>query len=150
MRVVIQRVSRAEVRAGSLHSAIGRGLLLLVGLEVGDTEAECAWAATKIAGLRVFEDGQGKLNLGLAEVGGEVLAVSQFTLAGSLARGRRPSFEGAMAPVEARLLFNRFAALLQAQGVRVRTGFFQEHMEVDLVNDGPVTFVLERRPSGMP
>ena len=145
MRVVLQRVSEARVTAGERSSAIGRGFLLLVGLEVGDTEASCAWMAAKVAGLRVFEDDGGKMNLGLAEVGGGILAISQFTLAGSVARGRRPSFDEAMAPEPARELFTRFVALLRAEGASVETGFFQEHMAVSLVNDGPVTFVLERR-----
>ncbi|HJW32034.1 MAG TPA: D-aminoacyl-tRNA deacylase [Holophagaceae bacterium] len=145
MRVVLQRVSEARVTAGDRASAIGRGFLLLVGLETGDTEQACAWMATKVAGLRVFEDGDGKLNLGLADVGGEILAVSQFTLAGSVERGRRPSFDQAMPPEPARALFQRFVTLLEGEGVVVHTGFFQEHMAVSLVNDGPVTLVLERK-----
>ncbi|HJV38390.1 MAG TPA: D-aminoacyl-tRNA deacylase [Geothrix sp.] len=144
MKAVIQRVKRASVRSGELESAIGPGLLVLAGLETGDTEETCAWAAAKIASLRVFEDDAGKMNLGLADVGGEILAISQFTLAGSVARGRRPSFDRAMAPDAARVLFRRFLDLLKAQHPRVKSGFFQEHMEVELVNDGPVTFILER------
>ena len=144
MKAVIQRVRRAAVRCGEQEASIGQGFLVLVGLETGDTEETCAWAATKIASLRIFEDGEGKMNLGLREVGGEILAVSQFTLAGSLARGRRPSFDGAMAPEPARLLFHRFLTLLKAQHPGLKSGFFQEHMEVELVNDGPVTFILER------
>jgi D-tyrosyl-tRNA(Tyr) deacylase len=144
MKAVIQRVSSATVRCGEQRAAIGAGMLVLAGLEAGDTEAACAWAAAKIAGLRIFEDADGKLNLGLADIGGEVLAVSQFTLAGSLDKGRRPSFDQAMRPEEARPLFERFVALLRAEGCAVQTGFFQEHMEVELVNDGPVTFILER------
>ena len=145
MKVVLQRVSEARVTAGERSAAIGHGLLLLVGVEQGDTKAVADWMAAKVAGLRVFEDDAGKMNLGLAEVGGEILAISQFTLAGSVERGRRPSFEGAMAPEPARVLFERFAARLRAEGARVETGFFQEHMRVSLVNDGPVTFVLERK-----
>ncbi len=144
MRAVIQRVKRATVRSGNLEAAIGPGLLVLVGLETGDTEATCAWAATKIATLRIFEDGDGKMNLGLQDLGGEILAISQFTLAGSIAKGRRPSFDGAMAPESARVLFRRFLDLLKAEYPRVKSGFFQEHMEVELINDGPVTFILER------
>ena len=144
MKAVIQRVKRASVRAGDQCVCIGPGLLVLAGLEARDSEAECAWAAAKIASLRVFEDAGGKLNLGLADVGGELLVVSQFTLAGSIARGRRPSFDGAMAPELARPLFDRFVTLLAGQGVPVKTGFFWEMMEVELVNDGPVTFILER------
>ncbi len=144
MRAVIQRVKRARVSAGGLEAAIGPGLLVLVGLETGDTEATCAWAAAKIASLRIFEDGDGKMNLGLQDIGGEILAISQFTLAGNLAKGRRPSFEGAMDPDSARSLFRRFLEFLDVQHPGVKCGFFQEHMEVELVNDGPVTFVLER------
>lgn len=144
MRAVIQRVQRAEVRSGNQRSAIGPGLLVLVGLERGDTEATCAWAAAKLASLRIFPDAEGKLNLSLQETGGELLAVSQFTLAGSLVRGRRPSFDNALAPEEAGPLFARFVELLRAQHPQVATGFFREHMEVELVNDGPVTFILER------
>ncbi len=144
MKVVIQRVSRATVRVGDREASIGRGLLVLAGLEVQDTEEVTAWVAAKIASLRVFEDGEGRMNVGLREAGGAILAVSQFTLAGSIDRGRRPSFDKAMAPEPARVLFERFLDQLRAQEVPVATGFFQEHMEVDLVNDGPVTFVLER------
>ncbi len=144
MKAVIQRVSSATVRCGEQNSSIGRGLLVLAGLEAGDTEATCAWAAAKIVSLRIFEDDEGKLNLGLQDVGGEVLAVSQFTLAGSIEKGRRPGFDRAMRPEGARPLFERFVELLRAEGCTVRTGFFQEHMQVELVNDGPVTFILER------
>ncbi len=145
MRIVLQRVTEARVTAGDRSVAIGRGFLLLVGLEVGDTESACAWMAAKIAGLRVFEDEAGKLNLGLADVGGEILAVSQFTLAGSVEKGRRPSFDQAMPPEPARALFQRFVDLLRGQGTKVATGYFQEHMGVSLINDGPVTLVIERR-----
>ncbi|NTW86994.1 MAG: D-tyrosyl-tRNA(Tyr) deacylase [Holophagaceae bacterium] len=144
MKAVIQRVQRATVRSGELHAAIGPGLLVLVGLEAGDTEETCAWAAAKIAALRLFYDAHGKMNLSLQDVGGEILAVSQFTLAGSIAKGRRPSFDRAMKQDEARVLFQRFLALLKALHPQVKAGFFQEHMEVELVNDGPVTFILER------
>lgn len=144
MKAVIQRVSSATVRCGTQTAAIGRGLLILAGLEAGDTEATCAWAAAKIATLRIFEDAEGKLNLGLADVGGEILAVSQFTLAGSIEKGRRPGFDRAMRPEAARPLFERFVEQLRAEGCVVKTGFFQEHMAVELVNDGPVTFILDR------
>lgn len=144
MKAVIQRVKRAEVRAGEKVSSIGPGLLVLAGLETGDTLDQCRWAAEKIAELRIFEDADGKMNRSVKDTGGEILVVSQFTLAGSLARGRRPSFDQAMPPADARELFGAFAGLLEAQGVPVRRGFFQEHMEVDLLNDGPVTFILER------
>lgn len=144
MKAVIQRVKRAEVRAGEKAAAIGPGLLVLVGLETGDTVEQCRWAADKIVALRIFEDAQGRMNLSLEDTGGELLVVSQFTLAGSLVRGRRPSFDTAMAPGPARELFDTFAGLLEASCPRVRRGFFQEHMEVELLNDGPVTFILER------
>lgn len=144
MKAVIQRVKRARVTAGDQEASIGPGLLVLAGLETGDTEETCAWAAAKIAGLRIFEDAAGKMNLGLAETGGEILAISQFTLAGSIVRGRRPSFDQAMQPEAARSLFQRFLELLRVEQPRLKSGFFQEHMEVELVNDGPVTFILER------
>lgn len=144
MKAVLQRVKKATVRSGEQVATIGPGLLVFVGLETGDTEATCAWAAAKIASLRIFEDTDGKLNLGLAEVDGEILAISQFTLAGSITKGRRPSFDKAMAPDAARLLFKQFLELLKAQHPRMQSGFFQEHMEVELINDGPVTFILER------
>jgi len=144
MKAVIQRVKRASVKAGDLEAAIGPGLLVLAGLETGDTEETCAWAAAKIATLRVFEDENGKMNLGLQDVGGEILAISQFTLAGSIAKGRRPSFDGAMNPEAARVLFRHFLDLLRKEHPAVKSGFFQEHMEVELVNDGPVTFILDR------
>ncbi len=144
MRAVIQRVKRATVRSGDREAAIGPGLLVLAGLETGDTAETCAWAAAKIAGLRIFDDAEGKMNLGLQDVDGEILAISQFTLAGSVAKGRRPSFDRAMSPGDARVLFRTFLDQLKAQHPRLKAGFFQEHMEVDLVNDGPVTFVLER------
>lgn len=146
MRIVMQRVSRAEVRVdGDRVAGIGGGLLLLVGLEKGDDEERLTRAARKIATLRVFEDEAGKINLSLADVGGEVLAVSQFTLAGSLTRGRRPSFDRAMPAEEARPLFTRFVELLRGEGLRVETGVFQALMEVELVNHGPVTFVWDDR-----
>jgi len=146
MKTVIQRVSRASVRSGEECRSIGKGFLVLVGLESGDTEEQCAWVAAKIAGLRIFNDPEDRMNLSLEEVRGEILAVSQFTLAGSVERGRRPSFDNAMPAEQARPLFDRFIERLRAEGCRVQTGFFQCPMEVELVNDGPVTFVLEHRP----
>ena len=144
MKAVIQRVKRASVKAGDQQAAIGPGMLVLVGLEAEDTEDTCAWAAAKIASLRIFEDAGGKMNLGLEDVGGEILAISQFTLAGSVVKGRRPSFDRAMNPEAARLLFRRFLEQLKAAHPRTKSGFFQEHMKVELLNDGPVTFILER------
>jgi D-tyrosyl-tRNA(Tyr) deacylase len=144
VKLVVQRVSRAEVRvAGEPVGAIGPGLLVLVGLERDDGEAEVEQAARRIATLRVFSDPDGRMNLGLDEVGGEVLAVSQFTLAGSIRKGRRPSFDGAMAGELAEPLFERFVELLRGEGVPVRTGLFGAMMEVELVNDGPITLIWE-------
>ena len=144
MKAVIQRVKRATVRSGERSASIGPGLLVLAGLETGDGEAHCRWAAAKIATLRIFEDDEGRMNRSLEDVGGAILAVSQFTLAGSILKGRRPSFDQAMAPERARPLFDLFVACLRAEGCAVETGFFQEMMEVELVNDGPATFILER------
>jgi D-aminoacyl-tRNA deacylase len=144
MRLVIQRVSAASVRvAGETVGAIGRGLLVLVGIERGDLPTAVAAAAEKLAGLRVFEDADGKMNLDLAAVGGAFLIVSQFTLAGSLARGRRPSFERAAAPEEAAPLVQALVDDLRRRGFEVATGRFRAHMEVELLNDGPVTLVAD-------
>ena len=144
MRLVLQRVRRASVRvAGETVGAIGRGLLVLAGVERGDGPAQAAAAAEKLAGLRVFDDPLGRMNLDTAAVGGAFLVVSQFTLAGSLARGRRPSFDRAAPPDEAAPLVEALVADLRARGFQVETGRFRALMEVELVNDGPVTFVLE-------
>lgn len=148
MKAVIQRVSRAEVRVGGEKVAdIGKGLLILVAVEKGDSAFTVSKAAERFATLRVFEDAKGKMNLSLAEVGGSVLLVSQFTLAGSIARGRRPSFDGAAPPEVARPLFEALAAAIQRHGVSVHTGVFGAHMEVELVNDGPVTLLWESKPN---
>jgi D-tyrosyl-tRNA(Tyr) deacylase len=145
MRVLVQRVSRAEVRVGDrVTGRVGRGLLLLVGLTHADTEAELAWMADKVLGLRVFADAEGKLNLDVGEAGGAVLVVSQFTLYGDARKGRRPSFVDAARPELAEPLYERFVATLRERGARVETGEFGAMMEVDLVNDGPVTLWLER------
>ena len=148
MRLVLQRVARAAVRVGGEQvGAIGRGVLVLAGVERGDGPEQVAAAVRKLAGLRLFEDAEGKMNLATAEVGGAFLVVSQFTLAGSLARGRRPSFDGAAAPADAEPLVEALVAGLLAEGLPVATGRFRAHMEVELVNDGPVTFVLEVPPA---
>lgn len=145
MRVVIQRVQRARVTVdGEVVGEIGHGLLLLVGIGRGEAEEALRWVADKIINLRIFEDESGKMNRSLREVGGEILAVSQFTLYGDVRKGRRPSFTGAAPPEEAEPLFDRFVQLLRASGVRVATGRFRAHMLVELVNDGPVTLLLER------
>lgn len=145
MRALIQRVSRASVHVDGEEAArIGQGFVVLLGVADDDGEAEAAWLARKVAGLRLFEDNAGKMNLGLADVGGQVLAVSQFTLYGDARKGRRPSFTRAAAPVQAQELYEMFCALLAAEGVPVEKGVFQAHMEVSLVNDGPVTLWLEK------
>ncbi len=144
MKLVIQRVSRAEVRVDDeIVGAIAAGLLVLVGLETGDGEEEIDKAARRIATLRVFEDESGRMNRGLDEIGGKVLAVSQFTLAGSIRKGRRPSFDSAMPGLQAEPLFDRFVELLRGHGVGVETGVFGAMMAVELVNDGPVTLLWE-------
>ncbi len=144
MRALIQRVSRASVHVdGKEIASIGQGFLVLLGVADEDGEAEAAWLARKIAGLRLFEDDEGKMNLALADVEGSVLAVSQFTLYGDARKGRRPSFTQAAPPAQAQELYDRFCTLLAAQGVPVEKGVFQAHMEVALVNDGPVTLWLE-------
>lgn len=145
MRVLLQRVSRAEVRVeGRVTGAIGRGFLLLVGLTHADGEAQLAWMADKVTGLRLFGDAEGKMNLGLEDVGGSLLVVSQFTLYGDAQKGRRPSFIDAARPELAIPLYERFVAMLRERGVRVETGEFGAMMDVELVNDGPVTLWLER------
>jgi D-tyrosyl-tRNA(Tyr) deacylase len=145
MRVLLQRVSRAEARVGDrVTGAIGRGFLLLVGLTHTDTEAQLAWMAEKVTGLRLFGDADGKMNLSLEDVGGALLVVSQFTLYGDAQKGRRPSFIDAARPETAIPLYERFVQLLRERGVRVETGEFGAMMDVELVNDGPVTLWLER------
>ena len=147
MKAVVQRVTRAEVRVGGgTVGRIGHGFLVLVGAETGDVPAAADELARKIAGLRVFDDAAGKMNLALADVGGAVLAVSQFTLAADLSRGRRPGFERALRGPEAEPLYDRFVAALRGAGLSVETGRFGAAMEVELVNDGPATFVLDVRP----
>jgi D-tyrosyl-tRNA(Tyr) deacylase len=146
MKVVIQRVRRASVKVGDeLVSEIGAGLLVLAGVEKEDTEQAMRDAAKKICELRIFSDDAGKMNRDVTEAGGAILAVSQFTLAGSIARGRRPSFDNAEEPERARTLFELFVAELASTGIEVRTGRFREMMTVSLENDGPVTFVWESR-----
>lgn len=146
MRIVLQRVKTASVTvAGERVSEIGPGLLLLVGVGIGDGEAEAGWLANKVAGLRVVSDDAGKMNRSVVESGGEILAVSQFTLLGDARKGRRPSFVGAAPPEVAEPLFDLFCEKLRGAGVRaVATGRFGAMMDVALVNDGPVTIVLER------
>jgi D-tyrosyl-tRNA(Tyr) deacylase len=145
VRVVLQRVSRAAVRIdGQTVGAIGRGFVVLAGFAPADAEPALAWMADKIAGLRLFADAEGKMNLPLAEVGGGLLVVSQFTLYGDASKGRRPSFVDAAPPAEAEALYERFVALVRERGVAAQTGRFGAMMDVELVNDGPVTLVLEK------
>jgi D-tyrosyl-tRNA(Tyr) deacylase len=145
VRVVLQRVSRASVSVGSrVVGEIGRGFLALAGFGRSDGDEQLEWMADKIVGLRLFADGEGKMNLGLADVDGAVLVVSQFTLYGDARKGRRPSFVAAAAPEQAEPLYERFAAALARHGVHVETGEFGALMEVSVVNDGPVTLLLER------
>lgn len=147
MRAVVQRVSRASVTIeGSLVGAIERGLLVLVGFTPGDTEEAVTWVADKVVGLRIFADDAGKMNRSVNECGGGggVLIVSQFTLYGDTSRGRRPSFIAAAGPEEAIPLYDAFVTAVRARGVPVATGEFGAMMEVELVNDGPVTLVIER------
>ncbi|HEY8174106.1 MAG TPA: D-aminoacyl-tRNA deacylase [Gemmatimonadaceae bacterium] len=145
MRVLLQRVSRAEVRVdGRVTGRIEQGLLVLVGFTHSDSDEKLAWMTDKIIGLRIFGDAEQKMNLALADVGGAVLVVSQFTLYGNAEKGRRPSFIDAARPEQAIPLYDRFVALLRERGVRTETGEFGAMMDVELVNDGPVTLWLER------
>jgi len=144
MRAVVQRVSHAKVSAnGEVTGEIGRGLLILLGVASGDAPADADYLADKIVGLRIFEDSSGKMNLAVAEVGGALLVVSQFTLYGDVRRGKRPSFDGAAAPQAARQLYEHFVEKVRAAGLRCETGRFQETMQVELVNEGPVTILLD-------
>ena len=144
MRAVIQRVARAAVRVnGDTVGSVEHGFMVLLGVAEGDGDAEARWMAGKIAGLRIFEDEAGKMNLDVRQVGGGVLLVSQFTLLADCRKGRRPSFVGAAAPEEADRLYRRVGDLLREQGLPVETGSFGSAMAVELVNDGPVTIVLE-------
>lgn len=152
MRILLQRVSRAEVRIrenesepfGRVTGRIGHGYLLLVGITHTDSQAELEWMAEKILGLRLFPDDTGKLNRDLTEIDGELLVVSQFTLYGDARKGRRPSFGEAAKPEIARPLYNQFVSLLRQRGAKVYTGEFGAMMDVELINDGPVTLWLER------
>jgi D-tyrosyl-tRNA(Tyr) deacylase len=146
MRAVVQRVSRGEVRVeGRPVGAVGKGLVVLLGVARDDGEADARAMADKLAGLRVFEDQAGKMNLALAEVGGGLLVISQFTLLGDARRGNRPGFTDAAPPAAAEALYQRVCALLREQGLPVATGVFRADMAVELVNDGPVTILLDTR-----
>jgi D-aminoacyl-tRNA deacylase len=151
VKAVIQRVKESRVRvAGKVVGEIGQGVLVLLGVEIGDTCTQAEWMAEKIVNLRIFTDQAGKMNLALPEVGGGLLAVSQFTLAGNCAKGRRPSFDTAAGPEEANRLYTYFMGKVWELGVPVQSGIFQADMEVSLVNDGPVTFILESPKKASP
>ncbi|HBT75465.1 MAG TPA: D-tyrosyl-tRNA(Tyr) deacylase [Planctomycetaceae bacterium] len=146
MRVVVQRVARAQVALrddGAVVGSIARGFLILLGVSTVDTEDDAVYLASKVAGLRVFEDADGKMNLALADVDGELLVVSQFTLYGDCRKGRRPGFAEAARPEDAGRLYEFFVELLRRRGFRVRTGAFQRDMAVESVNDGPVTLIID-------
>jgi D-tyrosyl-tRNA(Tyr) deacylase len=144
VRAVVQRVRAARVEVeGRTVGEIGRGFLVLLGVAKGDTAREAEWMAQKLAGLRLFEDAEGKMNLGLEEVGGAILIVSQFTLLGDCRKGRRPSFTEAAPPEEADRLYQLVVGKMKTNGLRVETGVFQAHMQVHLTNDGPVTLLLD-------
>lgn len=146
MRAVVQRVGRAEVTVGGEGvGKIAGGLCVLVGVGRDDAEADAAQLAEKVVGLRIFEDPQGRMNLGVLEVGGTLLAVSQFTLFGDARKGKRPSFGGAMEPERAAELFEHFCARCRELGASVQTGRFRAHMRVELVNDGPVTILIDTK-----
>jgi D-tyrosyl-tRNA(Tyr) deacylase len=154
MRAVVQRVKRAAVRnldeGGTTSGEVGRGLLVLLGVGTGDGDAEARWMADKLAALRIFEDPGGKMNLAVADVGGGLLLVSQFTLYGDARKGNRPSFTGAAPPEPARALYARVCALLREKGLPVAEGVFRASMEVELVNDGPVTILLDTETPARP
>ena len=146
MRAVVQRVSRAKVTVNDwIAGEIGMGLLVLLGVGEEDTESDVTYLTEKIAGLRIFEDSDGKMNLSVLDVAGSILAVSQFTLYGDVRRGTRPSFDAAAKPDSARRLYELFVERIRAAGLRCETGRFQEMMQVELVNEGPVTILLDSR-----
>jgi len=146
MRAVVQRVTRASVKVdGETVGQINKGLLVLLGVAQDDTEADADYLADKVVGLRVFEDADEKMNLAVTDVCGAILAVSQFTLYGDMRRGRRPSFDAAARPEQARKLYQYFVEKIRAAGVRCETGIFQAMMEVELVNDGPVTILIDSK-----
>jgi D-aminoacyl-tRNA deacylase len=148
VRVVVQRVSHAQVEVeGQIVGRIGPGLLVLVGFCDGDSPAAIEWMAKKLAGLRLFEDGDEKMNLSVQDIEGQVLLVPQFTLYGDCRKGRRPSFTGALAPEQATRLFDQFCSLFPSLGLPPQTGIFGAHMKVSLENDGPVTVVIDSPPT---
>ena len=145
MKAVIQRVTSASVIVeGYIVGQIGPGILILLGIEKGDAEGQADWLTEKICGLRMFSDNDGKMNLSVKDISGSLLVVSQFTLAGNCAKGKRPSFDTAAPPDEGKRLYEYFVSAAKKSGLPVATGIFQADMQVSLVNDGPVTFILER------
>lgn len=151
MKVLVQRVSSASVRVeGAVVGSIARGLLVFLGIEKGDTEADAAWNAAKTAALRIFPDEAGRMNLSVVDIGGEALVVSQFTLASSTRHGNRPSFEAAAEPALARGLYEHFVEALRGRGMTVATGSFRTMMDVALVNEGPVTILLDPKERSTP
>lgn len=146
MRAVVQRVTRAQVTVdGQIRGSIGRGLLVLLGVAAEDGDTDLAYLTEKTAGLRIFEDDAGKMNRSVEDIGGALLVVSQFTLFGDVRRGRRPSFDDAAPPQLADALYKRFVEILRSKGLPVETGVFQAMMQVELVNDGPVTILLDSK-----
>lgn len=146
MRAVVQRVSRSSVTVeGQVTGEIKKGLMVLLGVAEGDTEKDAEYIANKVAGLRIFEDSEDKMNLSVKDVGGDILAVSQFTLLGDVRKGKRPSFSDAARPDAANELYKKFISFLQQDGLHVEEGVFQTHMMVELVNDGPVTILLDSK-----
>ncbi len=146
MRAIVQRVTRASVKVnGEFTGQIEEGLLVLLGVAHEDAESDADYLAAKIAGLRIYEDEKGKINRSVADIGGAILAVSQFTLFGDVRKGKRPSFDAAARPERARQLYEYFVAQVRALGLRCETGRFQEMMEVELVNHGPVTILLDSK-----
>lgn len=144
MKCILQRVSSASVTVdGTLRASIDRGLLIFAGLLSTDTDADLAWMASKVADLRIFEDAAGKMNLSVKEVAGAILLIPNFTLAADARKGRRPSFDAAMKPEQAAPAFDRFATMLAAHNIPIQTGVFRAHMSVALVNDGPITILLD-------
>ena len=145
MKAVVQRVKSASVSInGELFSSVGKGLLVLLGIEKADTTEEAVYICDKLLKLRIFEDENEKMNYSVTDIGGEILVVSQFTLAGSVKKGTRPSFDNAMKPDEAEILYEKFVEMIKQSNLKIQTGKFGAMMEVSLVNDGPVTFIVEK------